>query len=183
MAPLTTWGTVQSRFALDASQETEIERLISLATARCERYTGRTLAATDVTLQLDGDGTQTLDLGQWPVNSVDAVRIDEDRAFGQDTEVDDYVVISSRGHLHRDARWPRGVQTIQVEANVGYEQVPEDLEESIVQLVGYWHQSASVVYLQGESGEPESWQNQYAGPMDVPFQVHKIWSQFRRVPL
>lgn len=183
MADLTTWSVVQGRFSLDASEQTEIERLISLATARCERYTGRTLAAADVTLQLDGTGAQTLDLGEWPINSVESVHVDPDRMFGSDSEVTDYVVLSNRGHLYRDDYWTRGTYNVKVVANVGYSTVPDDLEESIVQLVGYWHQSASVMYLEGATGEPESWQNQYTGPMDIPFQVHKVWSEFRRIPL
>lgn len=177
---LTTWATVQTRFSLDASDETEIERLISLASVRAETVTNRVLGAADVTRYYDGNGRDLLDLREYPVNSVTSVHVDQDMDFEAEDAVTDYKVLTDLGMLYRSGGWTAGTQNIKVVANVGYSTVPEDLEESVIQLVGYWHQSTSVTYLEGDTGTPESYQNQYTGQMDIPFQVHRIWSEYRR---
>lgn len=183
MADLTSWSTVQNRFGLDSEQEEETEHLISVASARAESHAGRILAATDVTWDLSGRGTRKLIVGEWPINSVDSVYIDSDRSFGSDTEVTDYVILSELGQLWRDKGWPRGVANIRVEANVGYDPVPADLEESIIQLVGYWLDAPTINWIGGEEGTEGGYQSQYTGVMDIPFQIAKIWMDYRKIPV
>lgn len=181
MADLTTWSAVQSRFSLDSGQQAETENLISVASSRAEHYTGRILAAQDQTFQLDGHGGRTLVLGEYPINSVASVYIDADRSFGADTEVTDYVVRSERGSLHRDKGWPRGYLNIEVTANVGFAAVPADLEESVIQLVGYWLDSPAINWIGGEEGTEGGYQSQYTGAMDIPFQVINVWAYYRKL--
>jgi len=181
MADLTTWSTVQNRFTLDASRQSETEQLISVASVRAEHYTGRVLAAEDKTFTLDGTGTQKLIIGENPINSVASVYVDSKRNFTADTEVTDYVIRSELGQLWRDGAWPRGVANIQVTANVGFDTVPADLEESVIQLVGYWLDSPAINWIGGEEGTEGGYQSQYTGAMDIPFQVMKVWGYYRRL--
>lgn len=181
MADLTTWSTVQNRFSLDASRQSETENLISVASLRAEHHTGRILAASDETWTLDGKGGHKLIIGEHPINSVASVYIDPDRNFGAGTEVTDYVVRSNLGQLWRDRGWPRGVANIEVTANVGYATVPADLEESIIQLVGYWLDAPAINWIGGEEGTEGGYQSQYTGAMDIPFQVMKVWDYYRRL--
>lgn len=182
MADLTTWATVQTRLNLDASQQAETERYITVASVRAEQYTRRTLAAVDDTFLLDGTGRVALDLGQWPVNSVTSVHVDNTRAFTPDTEVTDYIIRSDIGHLVGATSWPRGIANVRVVANVGYTSVPADLEESVIQLVGYWLDSPQVSWLTPQAGgDTASMSTNYVGVMDLPFQVRSIWDHYKRM--
>jgi hypothetical protein len=137
----------------------------------------------DKTFTLDGTGWRSLIINEWPINSVASVYIDSERNFGSETEVTDYVIRSNLGQLWRDRVWPRGVANIEVTANVGYDPVPADLEESAIQLVGYWLDAPAINWIGGEEGAEAGYQAQYTGAMDIPFQVAKIWHEYRKVPL
>jgi hypothetical protein len=178
MSDLTTWSNVQTVLELDASVQAEAERLISVASRRCEDYCGRVLSAETVTRQLDGSGRRLLDVGDYPIRSVTSVHVDSDRAFGASTEVTDYI-IRDAGYLYRDTPWPRGVANVRVVAEVGYQTVPADLEESIIQLVGYWIDTPRVSWLEGGADEGD-YQARYTGVMDVPFPVRILWDNYRR---
>lgn len=181
MSDLTTWATVQTRLGLTTEQQSEAERYITVASARAEQYTRRVLAADDVNLLLDGSDRIVLDLKEWPINSVSSVKVDPTRQFSADSEVSDYTIRSDLGHLIGRSAWPRGVANIKVEANVGYATVPADLEESIIQLVGYWIDSPQVSWLSPQTGgDVPSVQTNYVGVMDLPFQVRNIWDGYTR---
>lgn len=183
MADLTTWLTAKSVLDLNDSQQTDTERLISIASARADNHTSRRLAAQDVTLYLDGRGGMSLDVREHPINSVTSVHMDSGRDFGSDTEVTDYDILSERGQLFRSGGWAKGKQNIKVVCNVGYATVPDDLEESILQLVGYWLQSPNVGWLETGSAEAGGYQTRYVGVLDVPFQIRNVWDAYRRVPV
>lgn len=130
---------------------------------------------------LDGSGTSLLDLGQWPINSVTSVNVDRIRSFESDSAVTDYTIDSVRGVLWRSSVWPRGKANIKVVANVGYTDVPADLEESVIQLLGYWIESPQISFLNAQESAPTGgYQTNYVGVMDIPFQVRNIWDSYRR---
>jgi len=179
---LVDWPTVQNRFNLDASRQEATEHLIEVASMRAKNYVGRILAAEDVTRDLDGNGQRIIDVGEYPINSVASVYVDGNRNFGSETEVTEYVIYKER-FLYRAAAWPTGIANIRVSANVGYSQTKSDLEESIIQLVGYWIDSPAISWIGGEEGTEGGYQSQYTGAMDLPFQVVKIWSNYMRDPI
>lgn len=196
MANLTAWETAQARLGLEATQQTETETLIAVASKRCEQHTKRTLAASDLTLYLDGDYSQRLDLRQWPVNSVTSVHVDNEMEFGAGTEVTNYKIVSDRGVLFKINRWPSGYANIKVVANFGYSPatydgdgdvvtastVPDDLEESVIQLVSYWLDSPQISWMTPQAGgDAPSLQTNYTGVMDIPFQIRSVWDQYRRI--
>lgn len=181
MANLTTWEKVKARFDLADAQEAEVENLISVATARADHYTGRTLAAESKTFYCNGEGTPRLIVGQWPINSVTAVYIDNTQVFGAGSEVTDYEIMTDFGALYRAGGWPTESHNVKVIANVGYADIPADLEESIIQLVGYWLQSPQISWLGTGDAQGGGYQTQYVGVMDLPFQVRNVWDYYREV--
>jgi len=182
VASLTSWATVQARLSLEAEQQATTEHLIAVASRRAEQHAKRTLAADAVTLQLDGTGTRRLDLREWPINSVTSVHVDSDLTFGADTEVTDFGTISERGTLYRQGLWPKGYANVKVVANVGYATVPDDLEESVIQLVSYWLESPQISWLSPQlGGDAQSFQANYTGVLDVPYQIRHVWDMYRRL--
>lgn len=137
MADLVTWSTVKTRLGLDDSEQTNVEALISVASAAADRYTNRNLAAADYTLLLDGTGSKKLLLPDWPINSVSAVYVDRCREYEADTEVADFLIYK-HGMLWRDIEWPEVPQAVKVECNLGYSDVPADLENAVIELVAYY---------------------------------------------
>ncbi len=137
MADLVTWSTVKARLGLDDSEQTNVEALISVASAAADRYTDRNLAAADYTLLLDGSGSKRLLLPDWPINTVAAVYVDTNRKYGVGSEVTDYVTYT-HGMLYRAGGWPEQPQAVKIECNLGYSTVPADLENAVVELVAYY---------------------------------------------
>jgi hypothetical protein len=68
-----------------------------------------------------------------------------------------------------------------VVGNFGFETVPADLEESIIQLVGYWLDSPTVGWLSSGNLEDGGYQTRYIGAGDLPFQVRQVWDLYRKV--
>lgn len=179
---LTTWETVQVRLDLADEQQADAEALINLASKRANQYTHRRLRARDRTVTLSGRGEALLRLPDYPINDITAVYIDGSREFDAQTEVDDYVRDDESGTLWRDAGWTRGGRNIRIVANLGYDEIPVDLEESVVQLVAYWLDSPRIAYLNPQ--EPAAgggYHANYVGVMDLPYQVRSIWDMYREV--
>lgn len=75
---------------------------------------------------LNGDGSTTLLLPACPVRAVTVVEID-----GQALEADDFEW-SEEGVLRRRARWPDRLRSVRVTCDHGYETVPEDVQEVVL---------------------------------------------------
>lgn len=121
---LTTWAKAQAMFGYLADQQTKVESLIDIATARMELYAKRNLLARAYTdAIIDGSGVARLAFPQWPVNSITTIYADDDRAFGVETAVasTEYQLNSAAGvaTLYEDI-WPSGIGTIKATYNAGY---------------------------------------------------------------
>lgn len=184
MADLTTWTTVQNRLELDSSVQEKAEKLIALASTRADRHTRRTLGATDHVDILSGTGGLTLQLKNYPVQSITDVRADSSDVFGEDSILTEYTADNAVGQLYRRSGWPEGWRNIRVEYRAGYEieSIPEDLEESIVQLVGYWLNSPSIAFMTPqEDAVSGGYQTNYVGVLDVPYVIRIIWDGYKEI--
>lgn len=131
---------------------------------------------------LNGPGRIALDLREWPIQSVTSVHVDQKHQWGSASEVTDYITDSEKGWLLRTAYWPRGFANIRVVAEVGYSEIPVDLEESVVQLVGYWLESPGISWLSPQTGgDAASLQTNYVGSLDLPFQIRNVWDHYKRM--
>ncbi len=178
---LVTWLGIKARLDLEDSQQTLVESLIDVASVRANAHTRRSLAARDATVYVDGTGTDVLPLPNYPINSVDNVYIDQYREFSSDSEVTEYTIDTDS--LWRWKKWRKGTKNVKVVGNFGYETTPDDLEESIYQLVNYWLESPNVGWLETGSAEAGGYQTRYVGVLDVPFQIRNVWDVYRRVPV
>ena len=178
---LVTWLGTKARLDLDDAQQATVETLIDVASVRANAHTRRSLAARDDTVHVDGTGTDTLPLPSYPINSVDSVFVDQYRDFGADSEITDYLV--DVDSLWRWCKWRKGTKNIKVVGNFGYATTPNDLMESIYQLVNYWLESPNVGWLETGSAEAGGYQTRYVGVLDVPFQIRNVWDAYRRVPV
>jgi hypothetical protein len=179
---LTTWMKVKARLNLADAQQTEAENYINLASKRANQRTHRRLAARDLTFNLSGHSKGLLHLPEYPINSIATVAIDNSREFGAQTQVTDYVQDEENGTLWRDSGWQKGYRNIRVIGNFGYAEVPVDLEESVIRLVGYWMDSPGIAYLNPqEAAATGGYQTNYVGVMDLPFQVRNVWDYYRNV--
>ncbi|ADK81607.1 hypothetical protein [Sediminispirochaeta smaragdinae] len=183
MNNLTTWEAVKKRLDLEESQENEAESLIAVASRRAETYTSRKLSADDHVVILSGTGSRTLQLPQYPILSVTGVWFDTYGVFDTGTELTEYTRDDETGRLFRRSCWVRGFRNIKVSYRAGYEEgsIPEDLEESVIQLVGYWLGSQGISWLDKGNALSGEYQTMYVGVMDLPFQVRNVWDAYREV--
>lgn len=176
---LVSWDTVKEQLEIDESEKTRAELVINAASETANRYAQRTLGAADYTEDIDGTGTRSIFVTQFPVNSVTAAYIDDDRAFGSDTEVTDYVLYDDIGKLTRpDARWTKGVRNVRVEYNAGYTTVPYEVQLAVLEVIAYnWRRRASQsIGVRSMSGDGVSTEFE----LTVPTNAQRVFESYRR---
>ncbi len=135
---LVTWAQVKAILNLDEEQRELVEFLISAASAQAEKFADRFLAARDVELKLDSNGGRELLLPAYPVNHVDRICVDSAHLFApaEDLTAADYSVKKEAGiiRLFRH-EFPCGYEVVLFRGNIGYETVPEDLQQAIIETV------------------------------------------------
>lgn len=180
---LTTWATVRDRLSLDEADQSATENLIAVASRRADAYTGRNLKAADRAVVMSGIGSPVLMLADRPVVSISSINVDSTRQFLAGTEVTNYYIDEERGVIIRNGGiWPQGSHNIKVTGRFGYEEIPTDLEESIIQLVAYWLDSPSIAYVTPQQPAAQGgYQANYVGAMDLPYQVRNCWDYYREV--
>ena len=134
---LVTWEKVRDVLTLDDDQEDLIKFLISSASSQAERYADRFLAARDVSLRLDARGGRELLLPSYPVNSVDRICIDyTERHFHltDDLAADGYSIKFGIIRLINQV-FPIGFDVVLFEGNIGYDPVPDDLQQAVIEVI------------------------------------------------
>ena len=125
----------------EASNDSVNEK-INEAEQLLEKWTGRIFYARDLSLSLDGTGSEYLDLRRYrPINSISSLSIDD-----EDIDVDTYIAIYEDEGFLRIKRegwsvyqgnrlgyyaFTRGSQNIDVSGNFGYETVPAPIKKVI----------------------------------------------------
>ncbi len=86
---LTTWERAKAVLGFSYDQQEEVEFLIDAVSSTANRISGRKLKARDYgDLRVDGSGSNTLLLPEYPIVSVTALYVDHTRLFGDDTLLD-----------------------------------------------------------------------------------------------
>ena len=131
--------------ATDTSQDDLLDDLIGYASERIETYCRRCFASAELTEYLDGPGTTELVLSRRPVSVLTSVRVDADRDFAAETEVDssELVLRADAGVVERvGAVFPAAARNVRVEYTAGYSTVPDDLALACVKLAAAWYAHA-----------------------------------------
>jgi uncharacterized phiE125 gp8 family phage protein len=141
---LVTWAKAKQYLDLDDSGQEYTEGLINAVCASANKSTGRLLKARDDIPILDGTGTDTLILPQYPVNTITKLYSDTERVFGTDTEItsSEYVIYKKRGIIKLFSKtFSSKIQSIKIEYNAGFGKdtdiVPEDLQFAVLEIVAW----------------------------------------------
>jgi hypothetical protein len=97
----------------DVSRDDIILLAIEAATDAIEAYCKRSLSRSSHTLVQDGTGGAVIRLPDYPVHSIDHVRVDGNA-------VTDYELVPETGELIRTTGWPAGTRNIAVSYTAGY---------------------------------------------------------------
>lgn len=130
-----------------ASEDDLVQKIINQASWRANKEAARNLVARNYTGDdaeyYNGDGTVTLLVRNYPINSITAIYQDSAREWGTDTLIDSdsYCVDPElEGRIYfTDTTLTIGIRTIKLEYNGGFQSVPWDLREAVLELVQYWY--------------------------------------------
>jgi len=128
----------------DQTEDNKILQYINSASSLCNSLTHRKLKARDLTEYYSGDGSNTLMLNNYPINSIASIYDDLDRTYGADTLIDnsDYVIMPTNlafKVIYDGSVFMKGIRNIKITYNAGYSTIPWDLREACLELVGfYW---------------------------------------------
>lgn len=121
------------------SENSVIEDFINRASIWANNYTGRLLLSRTNTEKFDGDGTNSLQLNNYPISSVVYLREDPLRVFGSDTNIEseDYFYDDNNGTIYlKNTVFQKGTKTVYVVYIGGYTTVPESIKEAVLLYVG-----------------------------------------------
>ncbi len=131
--------------ASDTAQDDLLDDLIAYASERLESYCARRFGLADLTEYLDGPGTSELVLARRPVTALTSVRIDADRDFAAESEVDssELVLHAEAGVVERvGAVFPSGASNVRAQYSAGYTSIPDDIEAAAIKLSAAWYAHA-----------------------------------------
>lgn len=148
-------------------------RLITAASSWICSYLNRDILATTYVQTLDGNGSASLQVGQYPITALAALTVD-----GLDMKA--YAVFNRRMIRLTYGRFTRGVANVHVTYTAGYATVPPDLEQSCIELVAWRFRERERIGLASKSlqtgGEVESYQT-----TDVPASVKTNLNNWKKV--
>ena len=135
---LVSWETVKTVLQLDDGEKDFVVFLINSASAQAEQHAGRILASRQTTLIMDTAGGRTALLPSYPVGGVNRLCLDPDHAFPPEKDLapEEYSLLSGEGivRLYRRS-FPCGFSSLLFSGAVGYDPVPDDLQQAVVEAV------------------------------------------------
>jgi len=127
---LVTWEKAKAFLNLDDGDKELAEFLINSASVQAEKIADRFLSARDVDITIDAHGGREYLLPSYPVNSVQMVRV-----HGSELPANEYSVRRNLGILRLKEQSPNGWDAIQFKGNIGYDPIPEDLQQAVLEIV------------------------------------------------
>lgn len=180
---LTTWEKAQEFLGASDEEQEYVEDIINAASARANKETKRLLLARDLTEYYNGNGGQILPLRQWPINSVSSLYLDSAREFDSSSLVEESLYLidpdSETFLVLEGTVLPVGYRTVKVSYNAGYasDDIPYDLEESVLELVAYWYKEFSDKRIGVSNRSQESRQTSYTHL--IPKDIHNTFFNYR----
>jgi len=126
---LASWEKVKTILNLDDDQKETVEFLISDASTQAEKIADRILAAQDINITTDGTGGREYLLPSFPVNKTYMVKVNDN-----ELQPNEYNV-KKEGILRFKNYRPEGWEAISYEGNIGYKDIPEDLQRAVIEIV------------------------------------------------
>lgn len=130
----------------DTSNDNFLIRKINAMSILAQQYMNRDLKSQSYTEDLQGNNRQYLILRNYPLVSVESVSFFDNVLDSSQYDVDDYC--KSRGMIYKETGWTAndfligiggdpvpGKKIIQVQYTAGYETIPADIQDAIIDLV------------------------------------------------
>lgn len=135
-------------FGDDASDEEQLERMITAAQGLFERYCGRMFDEATFTELWNGDGTDLLFVKNYPIISITSIHDDTgDHSYGAETLIDatTYAIINDNHVQSYASRFNKGVNNIKIIYVAGYSDttpgdhvpIPDELRQACIAQVGW----------------------------------------------
>jgi len=148
----------------DTSEDVILQRYIDIISAKIEKVLGRKLESQSYTEKYIGSDTTKLVLNNYPIISVEEILYFEN-------EIDDYEIQNANsGILYREGIWEseryrslmnnspvEAIKNIEIEYTAGYETIPLDIQDIVVQEVSRRRDKAY------RTGQLKSWKLDNAG--------------------
>lgn len=138
----------------DTSQDAEIERLISAATAYVQKITSRAMVTQAWRLFLDAFPVGAIVLPMPPLQSVESIKYTDVEGADQTLPAADYVVnpfgLIGKVTLAAGKSWPATIgqaMAVRVEFTAGYSATPDDIVSALLLLIGHLDQSREAVVV------------------------------------
>jgi hypothetical protein len=140
---LVTWEKVKAVLnIIDEDREELVKFLISAASSLAEKIAGRPLAARFIDITIDSDGGGEFLLPGYPVNETLMITVN-----GSELNAGSYSIRKETGAVRIKGRVPEGWDVIGFKGNVGYDPVPEDLQQAVIEII-----SANLRRFSGNGG-------------------------------
>jgi len=127
---LIAWEKVKAVLNLDDSQQELVAFLISAASTQAEKIADRSLAVRDIDTTIDAHGGREYLLPSYPVNSIQMVLVNDN-----ELQANEYSIKKQTGILRLKEYVPDGWDAIHFKGNIGYDPVPEDLQQAVIEIV------------------------------------------------
>jgi len=158
---LVTLGELKDDLGIDpanGNKDRLMIRLINRISKLVENWLSRNIKARDYIEDYDGSGSDTLQLRQYPINSLAYVREDEARLFPESTAIvltdlmytDDYgsqgkirrkgttlMIDEETGRVLRYSVFGKGRLNIRVSYNAGFASTPDDIIQAVLEEVAH----------------------------------------------
>jgi hypothetical protein len=177
MPDLTTLARAKEWLSITATTDDALlGRLVSSASDAIQTYLNRTLDSQAYTETRDGPGGNRLMLANYPVTAVASVHVDGlpvplSTGYGVPGYMFNATSITLRGRL-----FTQGVQNVVVAYTAGYSSVPNELEQSCIELVGLRYKEKDRIGLvsKGLAGETISYsQKDFSSAIKTTLQNYK----------
>lgn len=169
---LTTLADVKAYLGLESvAEDANLSRHIKAASAWIRSYLNRDVTSSSYTETLDGTGTATLMVGEYPITAVASVTVGGLAVTG---------VVGRQATLARTdgGTFPAGIGNVVVTYTAGYATVPEDIAQACLEMVAWRFDERKRIGHASKSiqGEVVAFQTQ-----DVPANVKTLLKNWRRV--
>jgi len=179
---LTTYAKVKAELGLaDDTDQAYINTLITMVSAVISDYCNRTFEDAAYTEYHNGNWNKTLNLKQYPVNSITSIHDDVGLEYGSDTLIDsdDYATDMAAGIVELlSSVFAKGVKNIKVVYNAGYTTIPSGLEYWAVKLV------AKAYSTRGKDGIDSEKIGTYSvtySKEDIPAEIKRGLDKYKKI--
>ena len=132
------------------NSDTLLSAMISGYSAAIDNWTNRTFTQTTTTYKANGNGSAILMLKDYPVISVSSVTVDGIAYIQSDGKTSGYIADDFAIYLI-GARFNKGFQNVSVSYSFGYATIPNDIKQTVIELVAYKFKETDRIGLQSKT--------------------------------